>query len=264
MLAPGNGRTKTGSLWIYVAMTGLPVIQPRRPCVRLLARSQGREPTPASELYFRADAYTGFQQLYECESPTVPYPAQVPRDPLRPFVHASPITTEAIERIAALYAIEAEIRGSTPDVRKTVRQARARPLLDGLFLWLEQTLAKLSRKSDTAAGDPLCPLAPNRAHPLCRRTGSSRSTTTPPNARCASSRSDARNYLFCGSDAGGERAAQIYSLLGSAKLNGLDPDLYLHHVLERIADHPIHRIHQRLPWNESIHNTLPPPPPATK
>jgi hypothetical protein len=58
-----------------------------------------------------------------------------------------------------------------------------------------------------------------------------------------------KNYLFAGSNAGGERAAAIYSLLGTAKLNGLDPELYLRHVLERIADHPINRIHEFLPWN---------------
>ena len=60
-----------------------------------------------------------------------------------------------------------------------------------------------------------------------------------------------KNYLFAGSDAGGERAAAIYTLLGSAKLNGLDPELYLRHVLERIADHPITRIEELLPWNFS-------------
>jgi hypothetical protein len=60
------------------------------------------------------------------------------------------------------------------------------------------------------------------------------------------------NFLFAGSDAGGERAAAIYSLLGSAKLNGLDPELYLHHVLERIADHPSRNINALLPWNVAI------------
>jgi hypothetical protein len=59
-------------------------------------------------------------------------------------------------------------------------------------------------------------------------------------------------YLFAGSNAGGERAAAIYSLLGSAKLNGLDPELYLHHVLDRIADHPISRINDLLPWNVTL------------
>jgi len=61
-----------------------------------------------------------------------------------------------------------------------------------------------------------------------------------------------KNYLFAGSNAGGERAAAIYSLLGSAKLNGLDPELYLHHVLDRIADHPISKINDLLPWNVAL------------
>jgi transposase len=61
-----------------------------------------------------------------------------------------------------------------------------------------------------------------------------------------------KNYLFCGSSAGGERAAAIYSLLGSAKLNGLDPELYLHHVLDRIADHPISEIEELLTWNIAL------------
>jgi len=58
-----------------------------------------------------------------------------------------------------------------------------------------------------------------------------------------------KNWLFAGSDAGGDRAAAMYSLIGSAKLNGLDPQAYLRHVIERIADHPVNRVDELLPWN---------------
>ncbi len=58
-----------------------------------------------------------------------------------------------------------------------------------------------------------------------------------------------KNFLFAGSDVGGERAAAMYTLIGTAKLNGLDPQRYLSHVLARIAEHPINRIHELLPWN---------------
>nr|WP_269744695.1 transposase [Granulicella tundricola] len=150
---------------------------------------------------------------------------------------------EEIKRIAVLYDIEAEIRGSTADLFRTIRQARARPLLDSLFLWLETTLAKLSSTSDTAAAiryaeDGQLEIDNNTAERALRVVALGR-----------------KNYLFCGSDAGGERAARLYSLLGSAKLNALDPELYLHHVLERIADHAINRIQDFLPWNVSINKT---------
>jgi len=75
-----------------------------------------------------------------------------------------------------------------------------------------------------------------------------RSATTPPSAirPLALGR---KNYLFAGSDAGGERAAAAYTLIETAKLNGLDPEAYLRDVIGRIADHPINRIAQLLPWN---------------
>jgi transposase len=67
-----------------------------------------------------------------------------------------------------------------------------------------------------------------------------------------------KNYLFCGADSGGRRAAAIYSLVGSAKLNGLDPELYLRQVLTTIPEHPISRIDELLPWKIALADTTPP------
>ena len=156
-----------------------------------------------------------------------------------------------IERVAELYAIEREIRGSTAETRRSVRQARAKPLLASLHTWMESRLGLLSRKSDTAAA---IRYALSRWRALTRYANDGR-LEIDNNAAERALRVVAmgrKNYLFAGSDAGGERAAALYSLLGSAKLNGLDPELYLQHVLERIADHPINRIHELLPWNAPL------------
>ena len=159
-----------------------------------------------------------------------------------------PVATEALERIAALYAIEKEIRGRPPDERREVRNTRSRPLLESLKQWLEETLGKLSRKSDTALA---VRYALGRWEALMRYCDDGR-IEIDNNAAERALRVVAlgrKNYLFAGSDAGGERAAAIYSLIGTAKLNGIDPETYLRNVLSRIADHPINRIEELLPWN---------------
>lgn len=129
-----------------------------------------------------------------------------------------------------------------------MRHARARPLLNSLHEWLKTTLAKISRKSETAAAIGYA-LA---RWPALMRYCDDGHIEIDNNAAERALRAVAlgrKNYLFAGSDAGGERAAVIYSLLGSAKLNGIDPEAYLSSVLGRIADHPINRIEELLPWN---------------
>jgi hypothetical protein len=165
--------------------------------------------------------------------------------------HASPIAGEAIERIGQLYAIESEIRGRPPEERQQARQARAGPLLIALHEWFKATLTRVSRKSEIAAA---IGYALARWPALVRYCEDGR-IEIDNNAVERALRAVAlgrKNYLFAGSDRGGERAAAIYSLLGSAKLNGLDPEAYLSHVLARIADHPVNRIAVLLPWNASL------------
>ncbi len=259
VLAPGNGRTRTGRLWTYVR-DDRPSGDTTAPAVWFAYSPdrKGENPRQHLKLYkgaLQADAYAGFQHLYE--SGTI-LEVACWAHARRKFheihiAHPSPTTTKAIERIAALYAIEAEIRGSTPEIRRTTRQARAKPLLDSMQIWLETTLATLSRKSDTAAA---IRYALSRWPALVRYAGDGQ-LEIDNNAAERALRVVAlgrKNFLFAGSNAGGERAAAIYSLLGSAKLNGRDPELYLHHVLERIADHPISKINELLPWNVSLPN----------
>ena len=169
----------------------------------------------------------------------------------RKYVEAEPHHPKAlamIDRIGALYAIEAEIRGRPPDERAQARQARAGPLLESLREWLRQTLGRVSKKSE---------LAKAVSYILTRWTAFTRyrddgRIEIDNNAAERSLRAvvlGRKNYLFYGSDAGGDRAAAMYSLIGTAKLNGLDPEAYLRYVLERIAEHPINRIDELLPWN---------------
>ena len=160
---------------------------------------------------------------------------------------ASPIALEALERIAALFAIESSIRGRPPEQREAARQEHALPLLEQLKTFLETSLRQVSGKSA---------LAKAIRYALSRWKQLSRYIT---NGRLEMSNNAAeramkppvlgrKNYLFCGSDAGGKRAACMYTIIETCRMNGVDPQAYLTDILARIADHPINKIDDLLPW----------------
>lgn len=256
-LAPGTGKTKTARLWTYVR-DDRPAGYTTPAAVWFAYSPDRKGQHPRAHLknfsgILQADGYAGFAQLYSSGSVQE---AACWAHARRKFYdvykdQSSPLAAEVLQRIAALYAIESEIRGQPPDLRKAARQSRASPLLEQLHAWLNQTLSQLSKKS--ALGGAIF-YALNRWQALVCYCDDGR-IEIDNNAAERALRAVAlgrKNYLFVGSDAGGERAAAIYSLVGSAKLNDLNPQAYLTHVLERIADHPINRVDELLPWNVSL------------
>jgi transposase len=254
VLAPGMGKTKTARLWTYVR-DDRPAGQDLSPAVWFAYTPDRKGEHPRRHLsnftgILQADGYAGFHHLYEggkiVEAACWAHVRRKFCDILA--ANGSAIATEAVQRIGALYDIEREIRGRPADLRCQIRQARAGPLIEELHRWLNTTLTKLSRKSDTAAA---IRYALSRWRALTRYLDDGRIEIDNSAAERAlrTVALGRKNFLFCGSDAGGDRAAAVYSLLGTARLNGLDPELYLPRVLEQIADHPINRIHELLPWN---------------
>jgi len=253
VLFPGRGTTKQGRLWTYVR-DDRPAGSAEPPAVFFRYSPDRKGERPRAHLanftgVLQADAYAGFDKLYGEKIKEAACWAHVRRKFYD--IHealSSPIALEALERIGRLYKVEEEIRARQPHERHTVRQARAGPELKSLHEWLHKTATALSKKSELAKAiryalsnwvaltryceDGRLEIDNNAAERALRTVALGR-----------------KNWLFAGSDDGGERAAAIYTLLGTAKLNDLNPESYLRYVLERIADHPINQIEDLLPWN---------------
>src|ERR1700681_383554 len=160
----------------------------------------------------------------------------------------SPLALEAVRRIDALFEIERAINGQNPEKRKAVRQQLSAPLVADLEAWMREQRAKLSRGNDVA-----------KAMDYMLKRWSAFTRFLDDGRICLSNNAAERgvrgitlgrkSWLFCGSDRGGERAAVMYSLIVTAKMNDIDPQAWLADVLARIAEHPVQRLDELLPWN---------------
>ena len=266
VLDPGRGKTKTGRLWVAVRDerpwgSGVP------PAV-FYRYAPDRKSEQAEALlkgcrgFLHADAYAGFNDLYRPD----PLTGEIRLVEVACWAHArrklyevhvatkSPAAQELLERIGELFAIEADIRGHQPQERLAVRAERSVPLLAQMKTRFEETLDKISRKSS---------LAQAIRYSLSRWDALTRYTTDGRLDICNNAAERAirplaigrKNWTFAGSDSGGDRAATIYTIIETAKLNGIDPEAYLRALITRIADHPAKRIDELLPWNIKLRGT---------
>ena len=155
---------------------------------------------------------------------------------------------EAIKRIAKLYGIEKDVRGQPPDQRWEARQSQSKPQFDDLEVWLHAQLTRISGKSPLAmaicyALTRMKKLRPWLDHGFLELDNNAAERSMRPIAL------GRKNYLFMGSERGGKSAAIAYTLIETAKLNGVDPQAWLTDTLARIADHKINRIDELLPWH---------------
>lgn len=254
VLAPGAGKTKLGRLWAYLR-DERPYAGSAAPAVLYRYSPDRRAEHPRAHLaqfkgVLHADGYAGFGGLYDSGHVVE---AACWAHARREFydLHVSgksPVATEAIARMQVLYQIEDDARERPPDERRRIRQTRAGPLLADFKTWLEATLQRIPRRGDLASA---IRYALKRWVALTRYVddGTIEIDNNPVERAIRPIALGRKNWLFAGSDTGGTRTAAIASLIATARLNGIEPETYLRHVLERIAEYPIKHIDQLLPWN---------------
>src|SRR5262249_49210610 len=253
-----KGKTVTGRLWTYVR-DDRPFGGADPPAAVFFYSRDRSGQHPARHLagyagILQADAYAGFGELYEAKRRPGPITeAACWSHGRRKFsvlaeVAKAPLALEAVRRIDPIFALEREANGLSPEQRLAHRMQQVAPLVADLETWMRAERRRLSRHAEVARamdymlkrwpaftrflGDGRICLSNNAAERALRGTAVGR-----------------KAWLFAGSDRGGERAAAIYTLIETAKLNKVDPQAWLADVLRRIADHPASRLHELLPWH---------------
>ena len=267
-----KGKTDTGRLWTYVR-DDRPFGGQGPPAAMFYYSRDRRGEHPQAHLanyagILQADAFSGYNKLYEADRKPGPIvAARCWAHARRPFFALadiaanarrkvqgkttaviSPLALEAVRRIDALFDIERSINGASAAQRRAVRQELSAPLIADLEVWLREQRAKLSRGTDLAkAMDYLLKRWPSFTRFLADgRICLSNNAAERAMRGVALGR---RSWLFAGSDRGGQRAAAMYSLIATAKMNEIDPQAWLADVLSRIAEHPAQRIDELLPWH---------------
>jgi transposase len=253
-----KGKTRTGRLWVVVR-DDRPFGGPDPPVAVYFYSPDRRGEHPQRFLdgytgLLQADAYSGFGQPYEPGRPAgAILEAACWAHARRAFfkiaeLTKAPMALQAVGRIDALFAIEREITGSAPQVRRAVRQERSRPLIADLESWMRASRAKLSGKSAMA-----------KAFDYLLRRWASFTRFLDDGRVCLSNNAaerairpiavGRRNWTFAGSDTGGQRAAAMYTLIETCRMNDIDPHAWLADIIARLPSHPAKCIDELLPWN---------------
>jgi transposase len=254
MLDPGSGKTKTARLWVH-AVDDRAHGGPTKPAVWFAFTTDRRAEHPKAMLkdfrgHLQADAYAGYDDLYRTGRVVEVACWGHARRKIFDLHETKPtaVTSELLERIGGLYAVEEKVRGQPPDARRAARQAQSRPQLKDLKTRMEAIRARLSAKSALAIA---ITYALKRWIALTRYCDDGRLEIDNLIAERAirGVAIGRRNWLFAGSRAGGERAAAIYSIIETCKLNGVEPFAYITDVMQKIAQGwPNSRIDELMPW----------------
>ena len=267
-----KGKTDTGRCWVYVR-DDLPFGGTSPPAAMFYYSRDRAGEHPQAHLanyagIFQADAYSGYNKLYEPDRQPAPIlEAACWVHARRPFfvmadvaenarrkaqgktpAAISPLALAAVRRIDALFEIERSINGQSAEQRRAVRQELSAPSVADLESWMREQRAKLSRSNEVA-----------KAMEYMLKRWSAFTRFLDDGRICLSNNAAERalrgialgrkSWLFAGSDRGGRRAAAMYSIIVTAKMNDVDPQAWLTDVLTRIAEHPVHRLDELLPWN---------------